>query len=349
LEGRWLLSGHQPGVGGVYGEVTLTAIPGADGEFESQVSYVHGRDGRRLTRSGRVIVYTGFQWRGRTTNPADEDDVWREVMFIDRDGQGASGRWFQGAYDETGMDVTLRRVNPGPMIAGVYPSAVRTAAGEQEVRVYGANLASVSAADIELGPGVTVASVSEVSQDGLTVAFEVADGAPVGVRDLLVGSLVHPRALTVYDKVGSIRVTPESGMARVGGVVFPRQYQQFESWAYHDGPDGTSGTEDDVPLGPVDASWSLEEYAATYTDDDIEFVGTIDGASGLFTPAADGVNPDRNNPDGSNERNNVGDVWVVATYAPEGAAASDEPLRARAHLLVTVPLYMRWEPRPTAQ
>jgi hypothetical protein len=29
----------------------------------------------------------------------------------------------------------------------------------------------------------------------------------------------------------------------------------------------------------------------------------------------------------------------VASYTPEGAS---EPLRARAHLLVTVPLYMRW-------
>ncbi len=123
------------------------------------------------------------------------------------------------------------------------------------------------------------------------------------------------------------------------------QYQQFEAWAYHDGPDGQSNTDDDLALGPVDAAWSLEEYSATFVDDDIDFVGSID-AAGLFTPAADGVNLERADPNGSNARNNVGDVWVVATYTPDGV---DEPLRARAHLLVTVPLYMRWEPRPTAQ
>jgi hypothetical protein len=33
-------------------------------------------------------------------------------------------------------------------------------------------------------------------------------------------------------------------------------------------------------------------------------------------------------------------VWVVAEVTPDGAGA--QPLRARAHLLVTVPVYMRW-------
>jgi quinohemoprotein amine dehydrogenase len=55
----------------------------------------------------------------------------------------------------------------------------------------------------------------------------------------------------------------------------------------------------------------------------------------LFTPALDGPNPQR-----SGNRNNVGDVWVVATYRP---AADATPMRARAHLVVTVPLYMRWD------
>ena len=64
------------------------------------------------------------------------------------------------------------------------------------------------------------------------------------------------------------------------------------------------------------------------------FVGTID-QNGLFTPSVDGPNPKR-----SGNRNNVGDVWVVAELAP--ATATMKPLRARAHLLVTVPLYMFW-------
>ena len=85
----------------------------------------------------------------------------------------------------------------------------------------------------------------------------------------------------------------------------------------------------------MDATWSIEEYTATFDDDDRAFVGNIDTATGLFTPAEDGPNPKR-----SGNRNNVGDVWIVATRA---AADGSAPLRARAHLVVTVPLYMRWD------
>ena len=56
---------------------------------------------------------------------------------------------------------------------------------------------------------------------------------------------------------------------------------------------------------------------------------------GVFDPAADGPNPLR-----SGNRNNIGNVWAVATHARAGMA----PLTARAHLIVTVPLYMRFEP-----
>jgi quinohemoprotein amine dehydrogenase len=86
----------------------------------------------------------------------------------------------------------------------------------------------------------------------------------------------------------------------------------------------------------VTATWSLEEYGVTYDDDDLNYVGTLD-AHGLFTPAADGPNPQR-----SRNRNNIGDVWVVATWVSPGP--NSRTLKARGHLLVTVPLYMRWEP-----
>jgi quinohemoprotein amine dehydrogenase len=48
----------------------------------------------------------------------------------------------------------------------------------------------------------------------------------------------------------------------------------------------------------------------------------------------DGPNPKRRN-----HADNYGDVWVIATYK----LADGKILRARAHLLVTVPLYIRFE------
>jgi quinohemoprotein amine dehydrogenase len=125
-------------------------------------------------------------------------------------------------------------------------------------------------------------------------------------------------------------------MARVGGAVFPKQLQQFEAVAFNNGLDGKADTPDDLNLGIVEVKWSLEEYTATFGDDDVQFVGTLD-ANGLFTPNLDGPNPKR-----SGNRNNVGDVWVVAELTGGDARSGAKPIRARAHLLVTVPVYMNW-------
>jgi quinohemoprotein amine dehydrogenase len=137
-------------------------------------------------------------------------------------------------------------------------------------------------------------------------------------------------------------VTPQSGMARLGGgTAFPKEYQQFDAIAYARGPDGKPDTKDDVELGRVDALWTVEEYAATFNDDDKDFVGQIDAETGLFTPAIDGPNPKR-----KNNANNYGDVWVVATYPRslvQNADAKSRQVKGRAHLLVTVPAYILFD------
>jgi quinohemoprotein amine dehydrogenase len=143
-------------------------------------------------------------------------------------------------------------------------------------------------------------------------------------------------AAVVYDKIDRLKVTPGSGLARVGGIVFPKQLQQFDAIAYYNGPDGKADTEDDLEIGRVNATWGLEEYGVTYDDDDVKFVGAI-APNGLFTPNSDGPNPAR-----SSSRNNIGDVWVVASYQAPGKNA--RMLKARALLIVTVPLYVKFQP-----
>jgi quinohemoprotein amine dehydrogenase len=59
--------------------------------------------------------------------------------------------------------------------------------------------------------------------------------------------------------------------------------------------------------------------------------------SGFFTPASDGPNPER-----SGNRNNYGDIWVVATAKTE-KDATGQPLTARSYLVVTIPAYKRWD------
>ena len=336
LEGVWALAGRERGQGPVYGEVVVTAAPGAPGEFETRARYTYPARGVDVTRTGQALVYTGYQWRGRSTSP--EHFGAREVMFVSRGRGEMAGRWFTGAYDERGIDVTLRRAGSEPLVTGVWPPAVPASAGEVTLRLFGANLPEeLDAAAIDLGAGLTVTGVGERSSTAATLRVTVAPGARVGRRDLFVGRAALPGALTVYDEIHRLEVTPATGLARVGGAAFPRQYERFEARAWHDGPDGESATDDDLDLGMVvDVDWSIEEYAVTFDDDDAAFVGAID-AHGVFEPAVDGPNPER-----SGDRNNVGDVWVVATLSTDPAgAALDRPLRARAHLLVTVPLYLR--------
>ena len=340
LEGVWLLTGREVGRGAFYGRVTIARVPNAEDEFTTRASYRYAQGGASVTRDGRAIVYTGYQWRGRSSEAAQggaQDDAWREVVFVEPGWQEMSGRWFRGAYDEFGMDVTMTRVGANAVIAGVMPRALRSGVRDQEVTVFGANLpASVQPAAVSFGPGVRVERVDRASGDEIVLHVSVDSAAPVGARDLYIAGAALRSAAVVYDRIARIKVTPAAGMARVGGMNFPKQFQQFEAVAYHNGVDGRAETEDDVEIGPVPVTWSVEEYGVTFDDDDAKFVGTID-QRGLFTPAADGPNPKR-----TGNRNNVGDVWVVATYAAAGASA--RPLKARAHLLVTVPLYMRWEP-----
>jgi quinohemoprotein amine dehydrogenase len=260
-------------------------------------------------------------------------------MTLDRDWRTLSGRWFTGGYDELGLDVQLTRVSREPVVLGLDRPSLKVGSAAPSVRLYGANFpASVSASDIDFGRGVSVTRVVSSTPTLVTMDVTVAADAPPGAHDLVVSGVVSRAAIAIYDHVDFIKVSPGWNMARVGGIVFPKMFAQFEAIAYSNGPDGKPDTNDDIALGPVDATWTVEEYTTTYDDDDVKFVGEVDGRSGKFTPALDGPNPAR-----TGNRNNVGDVWVIASVPPPPGAATQTPMRARAHLVVTVPLFMRWD------
>jgi quinohemoprotein amine dehydrogenase len=324
LEGRWAFSGYQSGRGPFYGEMTIRPAGNPD-EFQTETRYVEVKSGKKVTRSGKALIYTGFQWRGRSNEgPADKDGL-REVMFLDRNQRELTGRWFTGAYEETGVDVKLVKLGNDPVVLGLDRSALQ-AGGTRTVHIYGANFpASLAASALDFGHGISVKRVVSAAPDQIQVEVDVSKDAAVGPRDV--------------DKIDAIKVRPQAGMARVGGANFPKQLQQFEAVAFHNGADGKPDTKDDVNLGPVEVTWSIEEYTATFDDNDKEYVGTLDD-NGLFTPNLDGPNPKR-----PRNANNVGDVWVVATYKlPDGKV-----LRARAFLLVTVPLYVKFDQPEVAQ
>ena len=338
LQGRWLVSAYQLGRGQIYGEMVVDPTSVED-EFTTRLTLRYVKDGSVVTRSGRGIVYSGYSWRGRSTSgDGKEPSENREAMFVSRDWATMEGRWFWGAYDEFGIDVLLRRISAEPLIAGVDRVGLKSPSTNTQVHIYGANLPrDIKVEEIDFGPGVQIKRIVSATSDDVTVEIDVASGASNGYRDISLRRYFAPRAVAVFDKVDYIKVSPDAGMARVGGVNFPKQLQQFGAVAYNRGPDGKPQTADDVSLGMADVEWSIDEFPATFDDDDKDYVGVL-SANGLFTPAIDGPNPKR-----KKGVNNYGDVWVVATYKPKDADKDAQPLKARSYLVVTVPLYVKWD------
>ena len=343
LAGRWLISGAQHGQGRVYGEFVIEPTADPD-QFTTRTRLRYVNSGRTMTRSGRALVYTGHAWRGTSTSQ-DTADVksLREVMMVSRDQSQIEGRWFWGGYDEFGIDVTIRRASNDPVILGIDRLALKAGSTGQRLEIFGDNLpANLAAADLDFGAGVSVQRVVSQTPGALAVQLDVAADALPGKRDIALRRTIAVGAFAVYDKIDYIKVTPEAALAHLGGTSHPKGLQQFEAIGYHRGADNKSRTPDDIPLGPVEVAWSMEEFYSTYGDDDKEFVGTLT-PTGLFIPALEGPNPKR-----QFSRNNYGDVWVVATS--KETDKDGKPVSGRGHLVVTIPLYVRWDqPEVAAQ
>jgi quinohemoprotein amine dehydrogenase len=336
LAGAWAVSGYQIGKGKVYGVMTVTAT-GVPDEFETKVDLTYASSGAKVARSGKGIVYTGYSWRGRETatakpaasaDPGNDPTEWRETMVVARDGNGMEGRWFWGGYDEFGVDVALTRIGKEPIVLGTDLFSLQSPS-TKTLKIFGANLpAKLAVKDIDLGPGVTIKKIAKVTPSIAEIEVETAPKLVTGLRDVTVAGSTAVQAITVYDQIAYVKVAPGSGMARLGGGISAKQYMQFETIAFAKG---------DLPLGPVPASWSMEEFYSTPDDDDIKYVGALND-SGLFTPNIEGPNPERKKQTNNYPTNNWGDVWVNATYRD-----GDKTLKARSYLVVTIPMYVRYD------
>jgi quinohemoprotein amine dehydrogenase len=345
LAGRWLLSASMPGKGRFVGEMVVEPGAGAN-EWNTKTTLRSIATGQTVVREGKGVLYTGYSWRGRSEGKTAGDvKSLREVMLVARDQNSMEGRWFWGAYDEHGYDVKLVRADERPMVLLTNVSSLRTGSNGS-VTIHGDQFPTgIGVKDIDLGQGITVSKVTRQTATEIQLEVAVDAKARLGLRDVAVRRSVAPGALAVYDTVDYIKTATDTAIARLGGTTHPKGYMQFEAVGFNRGLDGKPNTSDDVRLGPVAVTWSLEEFYAIYGDDDVQFVGTLDD-HGSFTPALEGPNPKR-----KFSRNNYGDVWAVATYrGPDAAATKDgKPLTAKCYLIVTVPQYMRWDQPEVAQ
>src|ERR1041385_2111412 len=314
---------------------------GGPDEFNTNAKLMYVKDGKSVTRSGKSIVYTSYAWRGRSQVQGEEPA--REVMLVSRDQSQMEGRWFWGGYDEFGIDVTLRRAGNDPMVFGVDRTSLKAGTAGTRLQIYGDNLPTdLKPEDVDFGSGVTVKRIAGQTPKMVAVEVDVDARAVSGKRDVAVRRAVATGGFAVYDRIDYLKVVPEAALARLGGGSHPQGYQQVEAIAYNRGADNKPNTPDDVNLGVVEAEWSVEEFFAVFGDDDKDFVGTLSPA-GLFTPSIEGPNPKR-----KFNRNNYGDVWVVATLKSE-TDKDGKPLSGRAHLVVTIPLYVRWNQPEVAE
>jgi quinohemoprotein amine dehydrogenase len=329
LTGRWLVTASILGRGKYFGEMKVD--PAGEDEFNTTVRLTSVNDGSILVRSGRSAVYGRYAWRGRSkgsgpaaTAPDDPSNELREVLWIAPDQATAEGRWFWGEYQEFGFDVKLRRPSADPMLTVVDRSSLKTGSQANRIRLIGDSLPSqVTPADLKFGPGVSVRRIVSRTASEVVAEVDVAADARPGKRDVALGRSVLPGALAIYDRVDYIKAAPESAMAAFGNRTHARGYQQFEAIGYQNGPDGKAHTDDDVELGPVDVTWSMEVfYAAQGANSDV--VGKV-GSTGFFTPVSDGPN------------NNF-DVWITAAAKSE-KDKNGKPLVGKAYLVVTVPTY----------
>jgi quinohemoprotein amine dehydrogenase len=330
VQGRWLVSAHVPGRGIYYGEMQVD--PGtAPEEFNTRVTLQSIRDGSSLVRTGQILIYGGYAWRGRSRGaapaniaPDDPSKEAREAMWLSPDQTRAEGRWFWGQYQEFGFDVELRRPSPSATLLAIDRQSLKIGSMASAIRLFGDNLPSqLTPSDLNFGPGIIVRRIDTKGAREIVAVVDVAASAAPGRRDIDLRGSVLKDAVAIYDRVDFVKVTPESSLAGFGSVKYARGFGQFEAIGYQRGPDGKLHTADDLELGPIDAAWSMEVFYAVDSSGN-DKIGKVSPA-GLFTPAAEspGINYD---------------IWVMATAVNE-TNKDGRPLVGKGYVVVTVPEY----------
>ncbi len=324
LAGSWRFVGSHPGRGDYHGSITLKSDGNDRYSYEAVMTYA---DGSSASGQGQGILYTGYEWRGRTVINGSAS---LQVLALSEDGSTMTGRSFFEDRDSIGGRLTLVRADGGGQILDVVPAYLR--AGESgQIAIQGVGLGG----DVDLGAGVTIENVVSSGPETVVVQARADDDAPVGPRAVSVGDVGTAGLFTVYEQIDRLTVEPGYAIARVGdaeGPLLPVP-AQFEAIGWLDGPDGKAGTGDDVRIGVVPAGWSTDNFDATAaTMDDVNFAGTI-GGDGLFMPAGAGPNPKR-----PYQTNNGGNLKVIAKVED-----GERTIEAEAQLIVTM---QRWNDPP---
>ncbi|GGO79279.1 hypothetical protein GCM10011348_13170 [Marinobacterium nitratireducens] len=307
LTGRWRVLGYVPGKGEFTAWMDASkSETGYQLSLEGQYS-----DGSALSGKGSARVYTGYEWRAAI----EIDGVkMRQVMAADAEGSVMDGRMFNTEAREIGGELMAVRDQGQPAVVAVLPAHLKL--GESaELTIVGQNLDG----DVSLGDGVEIEKV--IARDGDSIRVLAKASGAAGARTVSVGDASKDQALAVYDSLARVEVTPANALSRIGGNggEMAKVRTVYRAVGYAAGADGQPGTDDDLRLGYMPATWSIapaDEVAAH--DKDEKYAGAID-ASGIFTPGDAGPNPER-----KMSANNVGRLTVVGSVSDGGNDVTGE-------------------------
>ena len=106
LQGRWGVTATSPGKGRYYGFMTISA-GSSPNTFNTETTLTRVADGSKSTFTGHAVIYTGYEWRGRSKTAGIGD--LREIMMVSPDQSTIEGRWYWGGYQEFGFNIKARR------------------------------------------------------------------------------------------------------------------------------------------------------------------------------------------------------------------------------------------------
>ena len=328
LAGKWAISGYQAGKGPIVGQVTISADPSAPDSFNDRDALrhrAHRRSGEsRTARRSSTPASSGAAaaaCRAATTSGA-------RSMFVERDWREMSGRWFTGAYDEIGIDVKLVRL--GSRAGRVRHRTSRRSRRRRRrapVKIYGANLpASVKAGGHRVRPGRQGHARRQRAAATSSPSRWTSPRTRRSARGIVsVAGTVKPAALVVYDQIDGIKVLPQAGHGARRRRGLPEaapavrgdwHAQRSRRQAGHGRRSQPRHGRREVVAGGIHCHLRRRRHCS---------LSARSTTRGCSRPTSTGRTRKR-----SGNRNNVGDVWVVAELIRTTGAGERRSRSARA-------------------
>ena len=331
LSGEWTIAGYQPGLGYYQGAYTLSKrLDKGEDEYliEKKIRY---ENGTVLNMKGEATLFSQYHLRYALA-PTPLTGRIEGVFDLDAETMGFSGKWWTVVQDSNAYgNESFYKKEGSPRIIASFPQALRKGTGkEQALTLVGVNLPqNLSEANIKFSDSnISVTKITHADTSKVICTLMLGDEVATGGIDLNLKGVALTGVLKVFDSIDAITISPRIGRARVScGAAYPPHGVQFVARGIDFGLDGKLGTEDDLVLEPVNATWWLEEEKTREDDDDMKYVNAPI-TNGLYTPVSTyGPIKER-----KQNREGVGLIAVGASFNDNGKILKD-----RVRLAVTVP------------